>query len=180
MAEKQVAPPFGGIKQVSGSDETVATVPPDDTEPSSSEPLVVVEQTPREASSNTSEYWSSGTIGGLALGNKSNPFGPAPVNPKNPFTRSVASSEAKPSETVMFDVPDGTPSWRELVGFVVEHGKDINGVRYPNPPRNAEVATQGWSTVIDTVWKGVPVWNGERCEIRHSRYGWTSWEDCQS
>lgn len=158
-------------------------------EPSSSEPASerrVVEQSDEQMAGNVDEYWLNGTIGGLSLGNKSggaapaNPFKAPPPNPKNPFQR-TDKVVVPVVQDPLFDVPEGTPSWRDVVAFVMVHGKDIQSIRYPNAPRNQEVIGlgKGWTTVIDTVWKGVPVINGEKCQIQHVKYGWAEWEDCQ-
>jgi hypothetical protein len=166
-------------------------------------------------------YWASGgnIIGGLTLGNRAapqaassvsetkvgggtgiNPFKPEPGNQSNPFKR-IERKVEKVEQVRMFDVPVGTPSWRDFVNFVLEHAADIVKVRYPNPPRNAELIAEMNAlrakqvsrgkeidrggledvvNVIDTIYKGIPVVNAGRVEIQHVRYGWASWEDCQS
>jgi hypothetical protein len=147
-------------------------------------------------------------IGGVQLGNRApqavttsaNPFKPAPPNPKNPFAQREV---VKPVEKMaLFEVPVGTPSWRDFVNFVLEHAKDIQKVRYPNAPRNEELIEQMRQlrtrqmrsdpsgaarpvgeevvNVIDTIYKGIPVVNEGQCMIQHVRHGWASWEDCQS
>jgi hypothetical protein len=199
MADKQVAPPFG-VKQVSESkDETLATLGDEPTAEVSGLSDAVDEAIERENEKQVeldaggANYWASGgtNIGGLELGNrapsvaplrgsKGNPFLEPKANERNPFARKAEAPQA-PSQTVWPDDSPGMlsrPSWRELVNFVLEHGKDIQRVRYPNPP--VGVGAHGASTVIDTVWKGVPVWNAGKCEIEHVKYGWTDWADCVS
>jgi hypothetical protein len=129
-------------------------------------------------------------------GKSSNPFKPPEPNQSNPFAKRVIR-EAEPNQ-IAWMVPEGTPTWNEFVKFVMEHGDHIRRVRYPNPPRNAVMIAEMNRmdavnhargqyvvdarpvAVIDTVWKGVPVFDAGQCMIEHDKYGWASWEDCQS
>lgn len=176
---KQVAPPFGVIKQIAKpEDEPLTTLVPD-----GEAPVQRVEQTPEQVMQNTNEYWATGggSIGGLELGNRSgvNPFAGKPVNEKNPFAEK--KPVVKEEVTTLLEAPEGTPAWREVVSFVMTHGKDIIGVRYPNPPLSTGMPIgRGWATVIDTTWSGVPVFVGPECEIQHKVAGWAKWTDCQA
>lgn len=148
----------------------------------------VVTQSEESMAGNADEYWKTGTIGGLSLGNKSggggggrNPFAPAAGNPQNPFQRTDAVKSEKLENIQMFEAVEGTPIWGDVVKFVMVHGKDIQMVRYPNPPRSMGMPPgRGWATVIETTWRGVPVTTWPNCEIQHVKYGWAKWEDCVS
>jgi hypothetical protein len=136
-------------------------------------------------------------VTGKIEGKSSNPFKPPEPNQSNPFAKRVIR-EAEPNQ-IAWMVPEGTPTWNEFVKFVMEHGDHIRRVRYPNPPRNAvmiaemnrmdrirqvrgeaQVISARPVAVIDTVWKGVPVFDESRCMIEHEKYGWAEWSDCQS
>lgn len=204
-AKVQTPPPFGQPKPnealSESKDETLTTLGDTPTQEVPGLSDAVDEELKGELDTEGKVYWASGgtNVGGLELGNFSKParpFDEQPVNPKNPFQRKEVAPPVKAME--LFEVPSGTPSWRELVTFVCEHGKDIVRVRFPNAPRNEEMITEmarmdavnrnrGGEvsaearpcTVIDTIWKGIPVWNEGKCQIEHIKYGWTDWEDCQ-
>lgn len=146
-----------------------------------------VEQTDEQMAGNANEYWLTGRIGGLELGNRSggggaNPFKAGGMGEKNPFGSEFGKKKVVMQEVKLFDVPEGTPDWRAVVAFVMKYGKDIQCVQFPNPPRSVEIESmgKGWSTVIDTMWRGVPVVSGGECKIQHVKHGWATWEDCVS
>lgn len=88
--------------------------------------------------------------------------------PTSPFNRmKPAAPELKQPE--MFEVPEGTPSWGEFAKFICEYGDLIEQAEYPNPS----------GTVVDTLWKGVPVKNARHARIKHVREGWVDWRDCK-
>jgi hypothetical protein len=132
------------------------------------------------------------------VGKVNNPFREPEPSAANPFaTRRETKNVVVHMELVE---PIGVvPTWNEFVKFVMEHGDHIRRVRFPNPPRNQQMieelnrmdavtrnrggvvsAEARPVAVIDTVWKGIPVWNDGRCMIEHVKYGWAEWHDCQS
>jgi len=134
-------------------------------------------------------------VGGVMLGNKApaelagagNVGKPTLAPGENPFKK---KEEVKPVEQPeVITAPEGTPAWGDFVKFVMKNGDHIMRVEYPNPPRNADLEEffkgkpraneQPWN-VIDTQWKGIPVFQGGAARIMHDVYGWASWEDCQS
>jgi len=134
----------------------------------------------------------SGTLGGFALGNKSQPTLVGEGNTlqpgENPFTKKAPEPVVVQEEVII--APDGTPMWGDFVKFVMKHGDHIQRVEYPNPPKNTDMeeffrgkpvpAGGRPVNVIDTQWKGIPVFQGGAARIMHDVYGWATWEDCQT
>lgn len=81
----------------------------------------------------------------------------------NPFIHKVAPPPPIPVEK--FDEQDGLIGWGAFVKFVQQH-KEIIQARYPNPRGDC----------IDTIYKGVPVFNHPTVEYRHKDHGWVSHE----
>lgn len=54
---------------------------------------------------------------------------------------------------------DATPHWGDFALWVRDHGERVTQVRYPHSRMPTDV-----EPVIDTIWRGVPVLDGERVE----------------
>jgi hypothetical protein len=63
------------------------------------------------------------------------------------------------------------PLWADFARYVRDNGNAIRAVRYPwhHMPNGVE-------PVIDTIWRGVPVEDGERVEVMHENGLWSDYE----
>lgn len=77
----------------------------------------------------------------------------------------LVSGDSQPSQQAAdAEQPEARaiPSWSEFAAHVREHGDTIIQARYPNPPH----------ALIDTIWRGVPVFDSETVGYRYLVLGW--------
>jgi hypothetical protein len=77
----------------------------------------------------------------------------------------ASQADAKPREGS--HEGEAIPAWIDFVAHITKHGDKIIQARYPNP--RAEV--------VDTIWRGVPIFDSETVEYRYLSGGWIE-HDC--
>lgn len=85
----------------------------------------------------------------------------------NPFAPKVREPAPERKPTLR---PDGTPMWGPFVTFVQKHAAIITQVRYPDP----------LGECIDTIRKGIRVYDHEEAMVRHIDGQWVTWADAQA
>lgn len=97
-----------------------------------------------------------------------NPFG-SPKASANPFKAPppVVIEETEPEART---IPEDTPSWGDFVRFITLHGNQLIMAEYPLPKGD----------VVETMWAGIPVRDGDSARLRHKVAGWVDWETATS
>lgn len=97
----------------------------------------------------------------------------------NPFTAPPPPPKPFPPEE-LFDRSESTPPWGTFVQFIMKYGEKIDRAEYPNPPRYDPSYPVDRPITVDTLWKGVPVFNAPAARVHHIAEGWVDWAECIS